>query len=451
MMHARALALVLAAGCSGGLEIIVDPPAKMDPSRPITRVRLYVAADTIGPMAITPDQATPPGFSASAYKLDPASGLEGGAPPVRFSLEGGTTSKIAQLVAVGFASDGTAVAAISSDSPDIPASGVVPVRIELDSADVLPTAGPVATEDRVQVWGGTSKNECVYNWSALTDNGYQTFIVPDTDYDCDGFANDDRSKECLPTIFNGSRGPVSLDDTNITCIEPGQFSGYCTLAGPECMDGLGPTTGCRPSPYCVPATACTACATMRGTSDGTVLLDCVEDMSSVPPTPPFQHATLTYAGMATAGGYQPCQSQLTIHVFPTGSQHTCASGEIRVRDTMQSWDNQLQRDGLTFNFDVSSTCDVVVTVSGSVSAFTGAPPPIGAVLAVNLTTSNAENHGLALPFVINFEPPGACAGSVGGVTSPMYTSADLLGDTSTGPSGCLNAALAPGTGVQPLK
>ena len=451
MIRVLALALALAAGCASGLEIIVEAPASMDPAaKPITRVRLYVADDPMGAMTIAPAMAMPPGFPGTAYAVDPASGLDGGPPPSRFSLEGGTTGKIGQLVAVGFASDGTAVAAISSAAPDIPGDGVESVRLELDAADALPANAPIATEDRIEVWGGSSGFDCVYNSSAPGDNNYDRFVVSSEDWDCDGQKNDDHTLECLPTIYNGTRGPNSLADVDCALMDRTMASVVpeCTLAGPPCKDGMGKINGCVQSPYCVPASACAVC-TPQGAIEPT--LGCLQDMSGLNGTT-FAHLVLHYAGIGSANTYAPCPAPIVLPV-PSGATG-CAASQIVVWDASSNrWDKIMTSQGLMFDFDVDAACHITVMVSGAAATpIGGAPPQIGTMLVVNLAASTTDNHGIALPVVITFEAPtSACTTTSNGFILPLYSSVDGLGDLSLPKSGgCLNELLLPGAGVQPF-
>jgi hypothetical protein len=446
MMRAT-LALALAAACQGGVEVIVYPPSAEEPvlgangmPAKVDDVRLYVGIDKMGPVSIAPPAMSvdKPLYTGDVYTLDVNSAQHAHALPARFNFERGAVDHIGVLVGVGFIGT-TPVASIATTmAVKLPSTGVDTIRIGLDAADALPLAQTTAAHlERVQAWGPDPTGEPICVFTESLDVGYKTFVVDANDVDCDGFPNMDAA-ECLPTVYQGTRGPNSLD--NATCVLRVAAAGrsQCVIGGPPCIDGKGQSTdanaGCFASEYCAPAVDCDQCLANGAPATFDQLLQCVATMRGQLPT----KIQFTSNGQTLTSPFAACPGTTApVMVLATGTVG-CSRHDVQVFDiATNTWQQGLVQGGVTYQFDIDDQCFLTITQSGAAAT----PPSVATLLAIGL----ASGRGLVIPLLIESNPTSNCTNGPGVVAVPPADPSDALVDSTH--TGCIETKPLPGAEI----
>lgn len=292
-MRWPAILLVFAA-CGGGSGVDLEVRAPDN----VTRVELFIGShdcyeDNVaceGGVAWLPGQERPPGRTYVMVSSDPQTFEQ----RVETELEGATFR--IHLEADNGLEEPRRIGVVGFDANDAPvAVGVIPyARIPRNSGEewsvTLSSAAP-ATADftvppgggpnvRVAVWGrelrqseagrragGTTAARCVViqHWKDTYWDG--TFIVPETDHDCDG---EEMVTECDDRYANANQGPVQVESA---CVATSlQYEGACMVGVNRCVDGVAQTgEPCELSTVvdlqaCVPGMLCEQCSDPFGLS-----------------------------------------------------------------------------------------------------------------------------------------------------------------------------------------
>jgi hypothetical protein len=390
--------VVASCGSSGGVELIVAPTPEVD------RVALYVGVGSeleqgIAPMGFRDPIKTTTWTRDAHNELSEVKGVDG--KEVSFGLIG-PADPLSIIIAIGFNADGKPIAAavLPKDMRplEVPSSSVSRYRLALQP---IVAVDPLSKID-VRVWKPSDENapgdkaECVLALDATTNE--RVAVIASGDIDCDAWPTEKADKECLPSVFMGTKHPQL--DSSIECLLPISIGDTNTpasvLGGKKCVDGTGIVSGCHASNYCLPKSVLDSCTQFGG-------LSCAKDITAHNLVRP----TYMKCHIHSDGAGNLCTDPIPGSNDPRGliNTHMCRAGTARITRPNQPWGTEVtvSQTGVNFSLTVASPttdCNFTITPSGKVPDSTASTIEFGALLAGDLD----NGRGIAIPYVFVAEP-----------------------------------------------
>lgn len=259
--------MLAACGEQPGLYLTINSATGM----PVSQVAVYIGDDQCAKSGGGTCDIAPPQFAkvdagdpGGTWYRDPGTtfiaGASGGTARVRIEPSG--RGKKVQVIVLGLDGGGNPIAGKFARDLDVPATDSVSVSMTLDPATMF-DGHSHQTGTFFDVWPDPSGDtECVFLQQWNDGQAMSTFIVPESDADCDGVPTLDGSGnanplECDPYAYMamGDVGPASCTENMDTVGN----SKPCLLGGPMCKDGSGVMSGSctrENTTTCVPSAIC---------------------------------------------------------------------------------------------------------------------------------------------------------------------------------------------------
>jgi len=262
----------------------------------------------------------------------------------------------------------------------------------------------VGTDDLVVVWRAPNAPATAQSCLAIQPrSGPGTFVVPETDPDCDGITGAD---ECDPFWYKFVRKP---DGTEQACFAQHASTEPC-IVGREttCVDGQADQ--CTPGMFCVPSVACHDCTSVFDPA----CLDKVATNND----PSVAKITCNIPVLMNAGMFKVCPAQAAVAgMNPLFNSGNCMPGLVPRAFSLPV----LPQPAISFDTGegfVSLTVvpsglnDCSFALASSMSPLAGMPQEVdqtpGAVVL------HGTSHQLVLPLVVHFAESSQTACGAGG-------------------------------------
>ncbi len=421
-MRSLVCALVILVGCSKGGGIQLDIVGAPDH---VTYVRVYISTvpvpnvaslsvpslDSNGELGSDMVTATGQVFTRESnnendiYEYTPGEALD-------LKFESGDNPDLTEfpaVIVVGFDTNGPSGKPLGSAVlTGLPLQANAVTRYEVK---LLPIGGtdPNAAA-RIFLWSPDLTTPLTSAACVGVTGAMPAFIVSGGDTDCDGYPDGDKMLgmyECNPYVYKDVESMASL--TKGQCFQsgdPGDGSdGACRLGGGTCADGSGPSSTldmCNTADnICMPSFDCN-CPLGSDTP-----LDCLLSMAA-------QGGDDTYLGYTCMIGTTvdttgaPCS--ISLQHPPTGGFGCLPPGGnsqtgIAI-DGNGTFDDSVQIAGVSYALDVSKSCDIPRTPTGS---STMGPSRSGLLLRLDLDDPTHPSS-LVVPIAVSFTG-GSCDGS----------------------------------------